>query len=198
MKPTLMTTSKLILAAAGVFVVLSQAHGQGGNPYDTGVDSPFLRKKPTPAPSASAAATKKAPQLSAKDNKFLSAAIASGAWEIKTGAAVESKLQNPAVKSLASSLVANYTKSNAELTELAKKKGREISADTVKAQQIPGPDHDKNYLKLVSQDSQEQISTYQKEASSGDDADIKAFAARHLATLKQNSAEIKGAEGKVK
>jgi putative membrane protein len=206
MKLKFMTTSKLLLAATGIFMVLSPAYAQmgggsgaGSNPYDTGVDSPFLRKKPTPAPSASAAAaTKKAPQLSTKDSKFLSSAIALGAWDIKTGSAVESKLQNPAVKSLASRLVADYTKSNAELTELAKKKGLGISADTVKAQQIPGPDHDKNYLKLLSQDSQEQISTFQKEASSGDDPEVKSYAAKLLPTVRQHSAAIRDAESKVK
>jgi putative membrane protein len=199
MKPTLMTTSKLLLAAAGIFIMLSSAYGQASNPYNTDVDSPFLRKKaPTPAPSATAAPSKKAPELSAKDNKFLSSAIARGTWEIKTGSAVESKLQNPSVKSLASRLVADHTKSNAELIELAKKKGRDISAGNVKAQSIPGPDPDKSYLKLLSQDYEEQIGVFQKEASSGDDAEVKGYAAKLLPTLRQHSAAIREAESKVK
>ena len=130
-----------------------------------------------------------------KDQKFISIASSSGDWEVKTGQVAETKAQSPAVKQLAARLVTDHTRSNAELLELAKKKGLSISQG-VKAQQINGENYDQHYLGLVEKDNQDEIAAFSKEAQSGDDPEIKAWARKMLPTLKQHLSEAKQASPK--
>jgi len=188
------------IGATALLMAIYSAEGQvGGNPYDTDTGNPFLRKKtsPTPSPGATAAAKTKAATLSEKDKDFLVKAVSDGGWEVKTSAMVEKKLQNPAVKDLAAKLAADHSKMNSELVALAKKKGLDIAPDSVKGQSIPGPNYDKNYLTLVEQDHQELLGVFQKEASSGQDPDINASAAKMLPSLRQHSASVKSTQAKL-
>lgn len=159
-------------------------------------DNPFLRKKTSPTPSSGASNTT-AVKISGKDKSFLLNAASSGSWEMKTSTSVESKLQNASVKNVATRLASDHARINNELVELGKKKGLAISVES-KGQQIPGPNYDKNYLTLAEQDHQESIGRFQKEAQSGDDPDIKSFAAKSLSILRQHASLIKEAQGKVK
>jgi putative membrane protein len=165
------------------------------DPYES--DNPFFRKK-SPSPSARAAANAGAKPLSAKDKNFLSGAASSGGWEIATGRVAEQKAQNSATKEIAARMIADHSKTNKELVDLGNKKGLGISTEGVKAQQISGQDFDKRYLNLVVQDHQEESSVFEKEAKSGDDADIKKWAAKSLPTIKQHLALAKGALSKAK
>jgi putative membrane protein len=158
-------------------------------------DNPFFRKKASSTPSPSATKAKIKP-LSSKDTKFLSNAAASDGWEMKTGQLAENKAQNPATKQLAARMVSDHSKSNAELTGLAGKKGLSISIGGAKAQQINGPNFDKSYLNLLQQDHEEAIASFTKEAQSGDDPDIKAWAKKMLPTLKEHLSMAKQAAAK--
>jgi putative membrane protein len=156
-------------------------------------DNPFFRKT-APSPSASAAAkatTTKA--ISAKDKKFLVDAASSGGWEIATGRVAEQKAQSGAAKEIATRMITDHSKTNKELVDLGKKKGLEISTDAVKAQQISGGDYDKRYLDLVVKDHEEESGVFAKEAKSGDDADIRNWAAKTLPSIKQHLAEARAA-----
>jgi putative membrane protein len=160
-------------------------------------DNPFFRKKsPTPAASTAPGANVKA--MSAKDRKFLTDAASSGGWEIATGKMAEQKAQSGAAKEIATRMVADHSKTNKELVDLGKKKGLEIATDAVKAQHIAGEDFEKRYLKLVVQDHQEESGVFEKEAKSGDDADIRNWAAKTLPTIKQHLALAKEALSKAK
>jgi putative membrane protein len=161
-------------------------------------DNPFFRKKTTAAPSATPRAKATTKTLSEKDMKFLRGAASSGGWETATGRSAEQKAQNSATKEVAARMIADHSKTNQEMVDLGKKKGLEISTEGVKAQQITGSDFDKRYLDLVVQDHQEEISVFEKEVKSGDDADIKSWAAKTLPTIKQHLALAKGALNKLK
>lgn len=164
-------------------------------PYEP--DNPFFRKS-SPSPTAGAAAAKAAKPLSAKEKKFLVDAASSGGWEIATGRVAEQKAQSSATKEIAARMIADHSKTNKELVDLGKKKGLEISTEAVKAQHIAAEDFDKKYLNLVVQDHQEESSAFEKEAKSGDDADIKKWAAKTLPTIKQHLALAKDALSKAK
>jgi putative membrane protein len=157
-------------------------------------DNPYFRKKTSPTPAPGAGKTTAA-KISEKDKSFLMKAASSAAWEVKTGASVESKLQNSSVKNVAARLISDHTRMNNELVQLGKKKGLAISVES-KGQQIPGPNYDKNYLTLLQQDHQETIALFQKEAQSGDDPEIKAWAKKMLPTLQQHAAAVKQAASK--
>lgn len=163
-------------------------------PYES--DNPFFRKK-SPSPSASAAANTNAKALSAKDKKFLTDAVASGAWEVATGRSAEQKAQNSATKEIAAQMVADHSKTNKELVDLGNKKGLTVSPEG-KAQQISTDGFDQRYLNLAVQDHQEEISAFEKEAKSGDDADLRKWAAKTLPTIKQHLALAKQALNKAK
>jgi putative membrane protein len=160
-------------------------------------DNPFFRKK-SATPSATAAAKANVKAISAKDKKFLSDAAASGGWEIATGREAEQKAQSGAAKEIAARIVADYSKTNKELVDLGNKKGLGISTDAVKAQHIAGEDFDKRYLNLVVKDHEEESSVFAKEAKSGDDADLRNWAAKTLPTIKQHLALAKDVLNKAK
>src|SRR5207237_8653563 len=90
-----------------------------------------------------------------------------------------------------------HTQTNNEVVNVAKKKGLEISTENIKAQQLSaGPKFDKQYLTLMEQDHQQTIKAFEKEAASGNDAEIKAWAAKTLPTLKQHLSMVTNALSK--
>lgn len=196
MKLPTAVVSKSVLAVVTTAACIGISHGQQGNPYDTGMDNPFLKKQgASPSPSASGAA-KNAPQtaakaLSQKDNKFLLDAASDFGWEIKTGSMAEKKAQNPKTKQVASRMVSSYSKLGKELTDLAGKKGLSISLESAHAQQINGANFDQSYLNLVQQDHQQAASLFRKASQSADDPDVKAWARKTLATVEQNQSAAK-------
>jgi putative membrane protein len=168
----------------------------GGDYYNTQPDNPYFRKKAvTPQPNAAAATTTK---LSAKDKNFLNNAASSGGWEVQTGKLAEKRAQSDTTKNVAARMVADHSKASNEVIDLAKKKGLGMSIDGVKAQQIGGANFDKQYLNLLEQDHQEQVKLFEKEAKSGDDPDIKNWAAKTLPMLRQHLAMAKDVSSKVK
>jgi putative membrane protein len=159
-------------------------------------DNPFFhRDSASPAPSA---ASKAAKSVSAKDKNFLTSAAANGAWEIETGKPAEKNAKGEATKQIAARMVADFSTANKELIDLAKKKGLAISTEGIKGQRVGEENFDQRYLNLLEQDYHEQIPLFEKEAKSGDDTDIKNWAARRLPTLRQHLSEVKSASAKVK
>jgi putative membrane protein len=213
MKSKLIFVPQFAVGAAALFAaatLYAQGYGQPAPKPATGAaappaaqqqpyepDNPFFRKS-SASPSASAAANAGAKALTAKDKKFLGGAASSGSWEVATGKLAEQKAQNSATKELAARMIADHSKTNKELVDLGNKKGLGISTEGGKAQQIPGEGFDKRYLDLVVQDHQEESSVFEKEAKSGDDADIKKWAAKTLPTIKQHLALTKDALSKAK
>jgi putative membrane protein len=158
-------------------------------------DNPFFRKA-SPGPSATGAAAAGVKSLSVKDKNFLNSAVSSASWEMATGKAAQQKAQNSATKEFTARMIADHSKTSQELVDLGKKKGLGISTEGGKAQQITGGDYDKRYLNLVVQDCQEEASLFAKEAKSGDDADIRNWAAKTLPMIKEHLALAKDAMGK--
>jgi putative membrane protein len=177
-----------LCAAATVWAAGEEFQDVTANPY-------LQHATPKPKSSATAAPTKR---MSAKDQKFLTGAVSAGVWEVENGRAAESKAQSEAAKSIAARLVAENSKTNQEIIDLAKKKGLALSPAGSGAQRIPAAHFDKNYLTLAKQDHQENIRLFEKQATSGDDPDLRNLAARTLPMLKHQLGEVENALGKVK
>jgi putative membrane protein len=124
-------------------------------------------------------------------------AVSTGTWEVATGRSAEQKAQNSATKQLAGRMIADYSKTNQELVDLGKRKGLSISPEG-KPQQISADGFDKRYLNLVVQDQQEAVTSFDKEAKSGDDAEIRKWAAKTLPLVRQRLATAKDAFNKAK
>src|SRR3954470_8288779 len=76
---------------------------------------------------------------------------------------------------------------------LAKKKGVSLGTDKIKPRSMGKANFDKQYIYTTSHDYQEDIRLFQQEAQSGDDKDLKAYAAKTLPMLKAHLAMLKGA-----
>jgi putative membrane protein len=179
--------------AAGSLSVVATLYAQ--QPAYT-PDNPFLQKMAaTPPPRATP--NPKASTLSAKDKDFLVNAASSGGWEVATGKMAEGKAQSDATRNLAARMSAYHSQTNKEVVDLAKKKGLAISTENIKPQQLSGgPKFDKQYLTLMEQDHQQTIRAFEKEAASGNDPEIKAWAAKTLPTLKEHLSMVTNALSK--
>lgn len=186
-KPT--SILKLAVVASGAILLAGTLHAQSENQRtDTEIaDNPHLRR----ATSSSSGSSK----LSDKDKNFVADASGAGTQEVADGKVAESR-GNAEVKKIGARMVADHSKANKELTSIAKNKGAAVSV--AKARAWAGGDFDVRYLATLEADHKKDIQTFEKEASSGNDSDLKSFAARTLPTLKEHLAMIKEARKKVK
>ena len=151
-------------------------------------DNPHLRARDVP-PKADVSATK----LSDKDRKFIQDAANGGVAEVADGKLAEEDGQSAEVKKIGARMVADHSKANNELVELAKKKGLSIDTSKGKSRNFDKARFDRQYLVSMEKDHETDIKVFEKEASSGDDADIKRWASKTLPTLKEHLAMINNA-----
>ena len=160
----------------------------GGRSGTTTADSPFLRSHDQPSKTKS-----KIVKVSAKDAQFVSRAISGGEQEVENGKMAMKRGQSAEVKKVASRMVQDHTKANGELVALAKKKGLDVITGTTRAQNLGAKGFDKTYLGMLEQDHKAVIAEFEKEAKNGDDADLKAWAAKTLPTLRGHLAMVQDA-----
>src|SRR5207249_5592683 len=104
------------------------------------------------------------------------------------------KASNAEVKSFGQRMVTDHGKANQELTEIASRKGITLPKDVDKKHmaaidkmsKLSGAAFDKAFMTGMHKDHMKAVSAFEKEASKGQDADIKAFAAKTLPTLKEH------------
>ena len=154
-------------------------------------DNPHLRKRMEPPKPA-------ATKLSDKDRNFIQLAANAGVSEVADGKQAEQLGQSTVVKNIGARMVTDHSRTNSELQALAKKKGLGMDMTGGKARNFPKDTFDHQYLYNLEEDHKADIKTFQKEATSGDDAEVKAWAAKTLPTLKGHLALIKDARKKVK
>jgi putative membrane protein len=160
-------------------------------PAQTSVsDNPHLRAKDEPR--------KAPPPLSDKDRTFIQTAANAGAAEVADGKVAEGRAQSAEVKKIAATMVADHTRANKELSELANKKGLGMDLTKGKPRSWAKDNFDGSYLASMETDHKDDIKTFEAEAKSGDDAEIKAWAGKTLPTLKAHLAMVKGAKSKLK
>ncbi len=154
-------------------------------------DNPHLRARMAPA---------KAPttKLSDKDRNFLQLAANAGVGAVADGEQAQRLGQSAEVKKIGARMVADHSRADSELKALAKKKGLSMDMSKGKPRNFPKASFDHQYLYNLEEDHKADIKTFEQEAKSGDDADIKAWAAKTLPVLKTHLALVKDARKKVK
>jgi putative membrane protein len=127
-------------------------------------------------------------KLSAQDRSFMMEAAKGGMMEVQMGHLGHERASSPAVKELAQRLTADHTMASQELMALAKQKGVTLPPD--KKSPMPaglssrtGADFDREFTRMAVTDHEKDIATFEKEASSGSDQDVKAWASKTLPTL---------------
>ena len=132
------------------------------------------------------------------DSEFMTKAASGGLLEVQLGQEVAQRAVTPQAKQFAQQMIADHTKSNAELKALAAKKN--ITLPTVLGndqQQIynevlakKGAQFDQKYVQEMIDDHKEDVKEYQEAATKAADADIKAFAAKNVPTLQGHLAMV--------
>ena len=137
-------------------------------------------------------------KLSQKDVNFIQKAAGGGEQEVANGKMAEKQGKSADVKTIGARMVADHSKANKELADLANRKGVKFDTRGVRAQNIGSADFDRQYLKLLEMDHKNDVAEFQKEAKSGDDRDVKAWATKTLPMIQGHLAMVQNAERKVK
>ena len=128
------------------------------------------------------------------DHSFYRSIAEGGMAEVDLGKLAEQKSTDPKVKSFAQMMVKDHTAANEKLESLAASKQITLpkslsTADTAtktKLESLSGESFDKSYVQSQLKDHEKTVHLLQKEISSGQDADAKAFAQSVLPTVEHH------------
>jgi putative membrane protein len=145
-------------------------------------------------------------QLSAKDYKFVKEAATGGMAEVQMGEIAKQKGNSQTVRSFGERMVTDHTKANNELRELVAKKGATLSADVShhdrsmaeRLEKASGPAFDKAYASDMVKDHKKDLKEFRDAANSSTDSELKAWAAKTVATLEEHSRLAEQMEAEVR
>ena len=128
------------------------------------------------------------------DHKFALEAALGGMMEVELGRVAAEKGASDEVRQFGQRMVNDHSKANDELKQIAEGKGMMLptapdakhQAEMQKLFALSGEKFDKEYVKMMVKDHKKDVAAFEKEAGGGADADIKAFAARVLPTLREH------------
>jgi putative membrane protein len=141
-----------------------------------------------------------------ESSDFAVKAASGGAMEVELGNAAQQKAGNQRVKDFGSMMVRDHSKANEELKTLASNKnivlpgalGEDHQKHVDELNKRSGADFDKEYIDMMVKDHQEDISEFEKAASSLKDPDLKSFAANTLPVLKAHLDSAKAVQDELK
>ena len=144
--------------------------------------------------------------MSEDDKKFVMAAANGGMMEVKAGEIAASNATNADVKAFGQRMVTDHGKANDELKQLATNKGlalpTDIDADHQKKvddlSKKKGKAFDKAYMDDMVKDHEKDVAEFQKESTSAQDPDLKAWVTKTLPTLQDHLKMAKETQKKVK
>lgn len=140
------------------------------------------------------------------DKEFVSNAGMAGLAEVQMGNLALEKAGNADVKAFAQRMVTDHTKANEELQQLTSTKGLTLPAE-LGGEHKAGLDHlnslsgsafDKAYMEHMVADHGKAVTLFETAANTAGDADIKAFAAKTLPTLREHATLAGEVASKVK
>ena len=142
----------------------------------------------------------------AADRAFAEKAAAGGAAEVEGGKVAEQRAANDKVKQFGARMVQDHGKANDELKQIASGKGLQLPSapdahdqqEMARMQKLSGAEFDRAYMDHMVKDHKKDIAEFRKQASSGKDPEIKAFAAKTLPTLQEHLKMAEAADAEVK
>lgn len=199
-KFTMISRFGTVAIALGALAFAGRATAQ--NPRLFPSASPSATTAAEASATASEGATKKeaganettAGKVSAKDKTFMHNAAKGGMMEVAMGKLASEKGESADVKSFGKRMVTDHSKAGNELKALAKKKGVTLSAKEPSEQWKS----DKDYMDMMVKDHEKDLSEFQEQAKSGDDADLKKFAEKTAKMVQKHLDLAKETQGKLK
>ena len=142
------------------------------------------------------------------DQKFVMGAARGGELEVALGKLAADRGTADEVKKFGQMMVDDHSKANDELKKLAESKKIDLSKAQAQAQKagerlsqklskLEGAEFDKAYMALMVKDHEKDVQEFEKQSKDGEDADIKAFAAKTLPTLQTHLEKSKEIQEKV-
>lgn len=140
------------------------------------------------------------------DSEFAIKAASGGMMEVELGRLAAEKAQNPKVKDFGTMMVTDHSKANEELKALAASKNITIPATLSEDHQkhvedlskLSGAEFDREYVKLMVDDHQEDIDLFKDASYNAKDPDVKAFAGKTLPTLQKHYDAVKAIQDGLK
>lgn len=140
------------------------------------------------------------------DDDFAAKAANAGKMEVELGRVANKKSRNAAVKTFARRMVTDHTRAGNKLKMLGLKKHMtlppKMDAEGHEAMQrlsgLQGMEFDRAYMEMMVTDHEKAVAEFETESQSGADADLKAFAATTLPTLKLHLQLARDTAAKVK
>jgi putative membrane protein len=149
-----------------------------------------------PAGGDTATATKSGgkSELAQADRKFIAEAASGGMAEVELGKLAQAKASSEQVKQFGARMVADHSKANDELKQLAQAKGVAVPAaadkshhgEMSKLDKLSGADFDRQYMSHMVSDHRKDVSDFKKASESAKDGDLKAWAEKTLPTLQEH------------
>jgi putative membrane protein len=141
-----------------------------------------------------AAGEKASAKMPASDAKFMKKVAQDGKAEVELGRLAAERGTSDAVKQFGQRMVTDHGKAGDELAKLAQDKGVELPADMDakhkrlhdRLAKLSGAEFDREYMKEMVRDHDTDVKAFQREADRAKDADLKAWAAKTLPTLKEH------------
>lgn len=193
----------LLLAGSCLLMGLAACNNNGTDSASTGSntnavqDSNSVVNNPTPTTeSVNTSNTNPGTgmPLSRQDSAFVMKAAMGGMMEVQSSTVAQQNATHPRVKAFADMMVADHTQANSELQTLVGSRGMTLPtalpADMQKhmdeMRNMKGKAFDKHYVTMMLNDHKKDIAEFEKQASSGNDAELKAWAQKTLPTLQKH------------
>lgn len=158
--------------------------------------SPAAPARGGQAGAARAARVQKA--LAPADQKFVTSACADGMLEVELGRLASQRAASDDVRRFGGRMLEDHSKAGDELRQLAAAKGVALPtalgekerAQVARLAALSGPAFDREYVKLMLKEHKRAVPAFQKQAASGRDGDVRAFAARMVPALQTHLSMI--------
>jgi len=142
---------------------------------------------------------------STTDHAFAMKAAQGGLAEVELGRIASQNAGDDSVRQFGQKMVDDHSKANDELKQIASSKGIGLPSSVSskdkrtaeKLQKMNGPAFDKAYMKDMVADHKTDVAEFEREARSGSDPDLKAFAQKTLPTLREHLRMASDAAAKV-
>ena len=165
--------------------------------------APAFAQAPKSKGAAKSAATHKS--SAGADQAFAKEAAIGGMAEVELGNLAKQNAANADVKQFGDRMATDHGKANDELKQWASSKNVTLPADLDakhkalkdRLAKLNGDAFDKAYMHEMVTDHQHDVAAFKKEAASGKDADLKAWAGKTLPTLQDHLKMAQDAASKV-
>jgi putative membrane protein len=158
----------------------------------------------TPGPMAAAPTARPNPEANAavgtSERRFVTTAASGGMLEVEAGKLGQERGQSAAVKQFGAMLMRDHELANAELKQLAARKGIELPAQMMKEhqaqldklRQAKGAEFDRMYIEHVGlEDHKKDIAAFERVIRESNDAEVRDFAQKTLPVLQKHHAQAK-------